>query len=71
MIFIFYKVLIAVVVNLLYAGQDSGKVQSHLIGNHMSCHPQRIKQNAVHPPGLRDAIIIPEATLAAVTVSVN
>lgn len=74
-IFIFYKVLTHYSVcqfPVSWARQCEGPVLSDCKSQDLkSCHRRTIKQNALHPPGLRDAIIMPEATLAAVTASVN
>lgn len=70
----FYKVLMYYTVCLfVLTWARQCMVQFHLTVNYStnSYHRGTILWNAVHPSGLIDAIIMPEATLAAVTASVS
>lgn len=67
----YYHVTLSVY--LFYAGPDNVMFQFHLTVNYStkSYHRRTILWNAVHPLGFIDAIIMPEATLAAATASVS
>lgn len=70
----FYKVLTChTVCQFVLRWARHCNVQFHrtVIYSTNSYHRRTIVWNAVHPPGFIDAIIMPDATLAAATASVS